>query len=260
MDSGHSVLCQSHLISDHTVRLLVSVKNAVEAAIALDCGVSILDVKAPQRGPLGRPSNEILEQVSAIPTVGSIDRSVACGELSELMDDAAECPSLPVNFKYFKLGLSDLANNDNWPELWAIQIQRFAGTIPVAVAYADFQQCAAPHPESIMSVGKQLGCQFFLVDTFSKVENKNIFSYAPEPTLTRWIEKAKILGMNTVVAGSIMQKDVKRCVTMAPDYIGVRGAVCSMDRGSNLQRDKLVELVDHLQKCNQGEQQNKRCY
>ncbi len=260
MDSGHSVLCQSHLISDHTVRLLVSVKNAVEAAIALDCGVSILDVKAPQRGPLGRPSNEILEQVSAIPTVGSIDRSVACGELSELMDDAAECPSLPVNFKYFKLGLSDLANNDNWPELWAIQIQRFAGTIPVAVAYADFQQCAAPHPESIMSVGKQLGCQFFLVDTFSKVENKNIFSYAPEPTLTRWIERAKILGMNTVVAGSIMQKDVKRCVTMAPDYIGVRGAVCSMDRGSNLQRDKLVELVDHLQKCNQGEQQNKRCY
>ncbi len=259
MDSGHSVLCQSHLISDHTVRLLVSVKNAVEAGIALDCGVGILDVKAPQRGPLGRPSNEILEQVSAIPTVESIDRSVACGELSELMDDAAECPSLPVNFKYFKLGLSDLANNDNWPELWAIQIQRFAGTIPVAVAYADFQQCAAPHPESIMSVGKQLGCQFFLVDTFSKVENKNIFSYAPEPTLTRWIEKAKILGMNTVVAGSIMQKDVKRCVTMAPDYIGVRGAVCSMDRGSNLQRDKLVELVDHLQKCNQGEQQNKRC-
>lgn len=260
MDSGHSVLCQSHLISDHTVRLLVSVKNAVEAGIALDCGVSILDVKAPQRGPLGRPSNEILEQVSAIPTVESIDRSVACGELSELIDDAAECPSLPINFKYFKLGLSDLANNDNWPELWASQIQRFAGTTPVAVAYADFQQCAAPHPESIMSVGKQLGCQFFLVDTFSKLENKNIFSYAPEPTLTRWIEKAKILGMNTVVAGSIMQKDVKRCVTMAPDYIGVRGAVCSMGRGSNLQRDKLVELVDHLQKCNQGEQQNKRCW
>ena len=253
MDSGHSVLCQPHLISDHTVRLLVSVKNAVEAGIALNCGVSILDVKAPQRGPLGRPSNEVLEQVSAIPTVESIDRSVACGELSELIEDGAECPSVPTNFKYFKLGLSDLAKNENWPELWKTQIQRFPGMTPVAVAYADFQQCAAPHPESIMSVGKQLGCQFFLMDTFSKVENKNIFSYVPEPTLTRWIEKAKILGMHTVVAGSIMHKDVKRCVTMAPDYIGVRRAVCSMGRDSNLQRDKLVQLVDHLQQCNQKE-------
>ena len=34
-------------------RVLVSVRDALEARIALDCGVDLIDVKEPLRGPLG---------------------------------------------------------------------------------------------------------------------------------------------------------------------------------------------------------------
>ncbi|MCH2181841.1 MAG: (5-formylfuran-3-yl)methyl phosphate synthase [Mariniblastus sp.] len=232
-----------------SVRLLVSVRNAAEAAVALRGGISILDVKAPEYGALGQPSDEDLEEIGAVDPTNRIDRSVACGELTDYIENRQELPHVPENFTYFKLGLSGLNQTSHWAKSWEMQIRRFTGMKPVAVSYADYEQCAAPHPEAIMQVGKQLGCQFFLFDTFSKVEKKNIFSYLPQSTLSRWIQQAKNLGMKTVVAGSITQDDVKRCVKMAPDYIGVRRAVCRAGRESELDRDKLSQLVDRLSDC-----------
>ena len=231
------------------VRLLVSVRNAAEAAMALRGGISILDVKAPERGPLGQPTNENLQQVAAVEPANPIDRSVACGELTDYMTDEQDRPHIPDNFTYFKLGLSALSQTSHWPDFWEQQIRRFPNLKPVAVAYADYELCGAPHPEEIMQAGKQLGCQFFLFDTFSKTEKKNIFSYLSQPTLSRWIQQAKNLEMKTVIAGSITHRDVKRCVEMAPDYIGVRRAVCRSGRESGLDRDKLSQLVERLCEC-----------
>ena len=255
MDSGYSILLETEINVNHTVRLLVSVKNAIEAKIALDCGIDILDVKAPRRGPLGRPSLEDLRKISELTSTDTVYRSFAWGELRDLSPEHVNCPSLPENFNFFKLGLSQLASNEKWPALWKKQLQQFAGFNPVAVAYGDFPRCAAPHPETIMEVGQQLGCQFFLIDTFSKIPKKNIFSYQSADTVQKWIEKAKNLGMKTVIAGSITNHEIKRCVAIAPDYIGVRGAVCSNGRETNLEIDKLNELIEILRAAN-GQAQN----
>ncbi|MEE2825631.1 MAG: (5-formylfuran-3-yl)methyl phosphate synthase [Planctomycetota bacterium] len=241
------MLSQPSRSSGSTVRLLVSVKNAAEAAVALQESISILDVKAPERGALGQPLDKDLEQIGAVQPANPIDRSVACGELQDYIENRQQPPQVPKNFKFFKLGLSGLNQTANWPTLWESQIRRFAGMQPVAVSYADYKECAAPHPEAVMEAGKQLGCQFFLFDTFSKLKRKNIFSFLPQSTLSPWIQQAKNLGMKTVIAGSITQQDVKKCKEMAPDYIGVRRAVCRAGRESELDRDKLSQLVRRLQ-------------
>ena len=50
------------------MKLLVSVRNAVEAEIAVRSGVQIVDVKEPSRGSLGRPDDDVIRSV--IKTVG----------------------------------------------------------------------------------------------------------------------------------------------------------------------------------------------
>ena len=247
MDSGVSVLPQPSRSSGTTVRLLVSVKNAAEAVVALQDRISILDVKAPERGALGQPLDMDLQKIGAVQPANPIDRSVACGELKDYIENRQQPPQVPDNFKFFKLGLSGLNQTADWPLLWEAQIRRFTSMRPVAVSYADYEQCAAPHPEAVMEVAKQLGCQFFLFDTFSKVKKRNIFSYLPQSTLSPWIQQAKNLGMKTVIAGSITEQDVKKCKEMAPDYIGVRRAVCRAGRKSELDRNKLAQLVRRLQ-------------
>ena len=236
----------------HNTGLLVSVKNAEEAQIAAALGISILDVKAPKEGPLGRPSNKVLREIGTLPLGNAINRSVALGEVTDFSQRKEPAPQILNQFDYFKLGMSQLKEVKNWPELWKGQIARLGDLHPVAVAYGDFHLCAAPEPEDIIRVGGQLGCQFFLLDTFTKVEKQNIFSHANDSTITRWLEQARQLGMKTVVAGSIKTKDVNRCVAMRPDYIGVRGALCSEGRNSKLQKRKLDDLLRQLQSSEQG--------
>ena len=62
--------------------LLVSVRSAAEAAEALAGGVSIVDVKEPLKGALGRAEPAVISGIAA--AVGSrVPWTMACGELAE---------------------------------------------------------------------------------------------------------------------------------------------------------------------------------
>ena len=81
--------------------LLVSVRSAAEAVVALEAGTDLLDVKEPARGPLGRADPEVMAEVARC-AGGSVPVSVALGELR----DADEVPRLPQSIAYAKLGLA----------------------------------------------------------------------------------------------------------------------------------------------------------
>src|SRR5262245_59925297 len=86
-------------------RLLVSVRSAAEAEAALAGGASLIDVKEPGRGSLGRPDNEI---VAAVLRCVAGRRPVSAA-LGELMDRPAlfQLPGL----SYAKWGLAGCARN-----------------------------------------------------------------------------------------------------------------------------------------------------
>ena len=73
-------------------RLLVSVRDAAEAAAALAGGAALIDVKEPARGSLGRADAATIAAVVAA-VGGRVPVSVALGELREAILDVPEYPA-----------------------------------------------------------------------------------------------------------------------------------------------------------------------
>ena len=88
--------------------LLVSVRNAEEAAVAMEGGADVVDIKEPADGSLGRATAEIWNQV--FPVVGGrLPVSVALGELQEIATDMRSDLSLDSHASeicYAKIGLA----------------------------------------------------------------------------------------------------------------------------------------------------------
>src|SRR5215469_12623731 len=94
-------------------RLLVSVRSAAEAEAALRGGAALIDVKEPAHGPLGRASDEVIEEVVRV-VAGRLPVSAALGELIDNFADVL--PSCIGSLAYLKWGLSRSAD---WEEsIW----------------------------------------------------------------------------------------------------------------------------------------------
>ena len=84
-------------------KLMVSVTNAAEATLALECGADMIDVKEPRRGPLGPADPKVWREVrTAIGPDATL--GVALGELQT--DRVTEVVSETGCANYFKIGLS----------------------------------------------------------------------------------------------------------------------------------------------------------
>ncbi|MBL8825698.1 MAG: hypothetical protein JNM18_01845 [Planctomycetaceae bacterium] len=235
-------------------RLLVSVRDATEAAVALAAGVDLLDLKEPRAGALGAVSADIVREVA-----GLIDArtplSVACGEL---LDGAANGPNLFSSetlsgVSYAKVGLAGCASRADWPELW----RQFAsalphGTQPVAVAYVDAAHAAAPPIESVLEITAPLGARALLLDTWGK-SHGGLLNHVTLPYLAEILSTTKRRGMLTVLGGSLDLATIEKLLPLVPDVIAVRGAACADRREGNVDRVKICGLVELLRRHNSPE-------
>jgi len=207
--------------------LLVSVRSALEARSALEGGAAVIDVKDPDRGPLGQASPEIWEEVRRAVPAGT-PMSVALGELREWIGEGGALASTagrePGQFRRFafrKMGLSGLG--DSWQEAW-IQARGMLGQGPswVAVIYADWQRARAPHPDLVLDAALASDdCDGILIDTFDKT--------VPSPvdlSWRHWIERARNAGRLVALGGGIDLDAINRLGPLKPDIFAVRGAAC----------------------------------
>jgi uncharacterized protein (UPF0264 family) len=171
--------------------LLVSVRDATEAAAAVEGGAAIIDVKEPRRGSLGPAEPEAIAAVAEV--VGaSRPWTMACGELGgmsaagpgragaagidsvavaigdrvarvfSLLSDNAVAPAA------VKIGLAGAAATDWRQRLGAVYESLPTGSERVAVAYADWRQAGAPAPPQVIAAAADLGCSTLLIDTFPR--------------------------------------------------------------------------------------------
>src|SRR5438270_5255813 len=90
--------------------LLVSVHSVQEAKAALTGGASLIDVKDPARGSLGRPQDATITAVVRL-IGGRTPVSAAMGELAD------HDPCFPgPGVTYLKWGLSGCRRRLSWPE------------------------------------------------------------------------------------------------------------------------------------------------
>ncbi|MHB8866173.1 MAG: (5-formylfuran-3-yl)methyl phosphate synthase [Pirellulaceae bacterium] len=220
--------------------LLVSVRDAAEAAAALCGGATLIDIKEPRHGSLGRASvtqwGDVTRQVA-----GRVPVSVACGELRE---QSATVPIPPVpDAAYAKCGLAGCSVLSDWQARWKAWIGQLPPPMqPVAVVYADSQRALAPSPAQVCAAARQLGCPALLWDTHTK-DGSCLLEHISSAELAASVRQARYQGMLVVLAGSLTIADLPEVMSLAPDYIAVRGAVCEGDRDGVVHQSLVERFV-----------------
>jgi (5-formylfuran-3-yl)methyl phosphate synthase len=225
--------------------LLVSVRDAAEARLAVEAGVDLVDVKEPRRGALGSADDAIIRQVVAEVQRHSTHRtvpiSVALGELCNSNITTA----LPLcdGVGFAKIGLAGCATNNDWPQRWAATFDRLPAAVArVAVVYADWQTAQAPEPDEILRAAAHLNCSAALVDTFDKNLGGLVDLWSLRQ-IERFISSAQDFGMLAVIGGGLTRASIPTIISLSPDYVAVRGAACQGERWDTVSRQRVEQLV-----------------
>jgi uncharacterized protein (UPF0264 family) len=225
--------------------LLVSVRNGREARSALAGGAGVIDVKEPARGALGAANPAVWREVAAL-VAARIPVSAALGELYDLErpDDAlTQLATQAGPLALAKVGLAGAAQHHAWIDKWReLRAALPAATALVAVAYADWQCCAAPDPWSVYDQCIGDGCRHLLIDTCDKSRGW-LLDHLPLAVLSALVARARADGVTVVLAGSITRANLAKVLTAAPHYVGVRGAVCRGGRTGTIEAALVRELA-----------------
>jgi uncharacterized protein (UPF0264 family) len=223
--------------------LLVSVQNCEEAKLARKVGVDWIDLKNPAGGPLGAPHLDMALRVSQSLS-GFSNTSVAAGELvvhgtEELVTHLSQW------FPYIKVGLSHCADNGCW-QMQLISLSRSAerfGAKIIPVIYADYLECQAPPPCDVLQLADRLSAPYVLIDTYHK-DGRRLLDCTTLDALQEHLAQCERIGCRLVLAGSLALSDLPQLSRLPVEAIGVRGAVCSTERDSQICERKLREWVE----------------
>lgn len=218
-------------------RLLVSVRSPEEAQKALAGGASIIDVKEPERGALGRASFETWRAIRDIaPT--EIPLSVALGELPEWGEAARSAPLDAFNgIAFRKLGLA--RSGANWRRDWRALRESSPGRW-VAVAYADWPFAEAPSADEVLDAAIEASD---VVGVLLDTHGKSGPAWRPADWRS-WANRAKAGGLTLALAGGLTIEAIPKLDILAPDIIAVRGAACEGgDRRRGVDARRVAQLA-----------------
>jgi uncharacterized protein (UPF0264 family) len=211
------------------MRLLVSVRNASEAAAAVAGGADIVDAKEPFNGPLGPVSPAVLAAIAS--AVGDEKPvSAALGDIGR--DDIASGLHAVTHARaaFAKIGFAGMRGR---LALAADLLASAAVSSPrelVLVAYADYEKADAPSPDDVIALANCAGATGVLIDTCDK-RGPGLTTLMAPASLRTFVARARSTGGMVAVAGSLTVADLDRVHDAGADIAGVRGAACDGGRG-----------------------------
>jgi len=208
-------------------QLLVSVRNTAEVEAALAGGADLIDVKEPERGPLGPPDRGVIVEVVA----AVAGRRPVSAALGELLDSFWKEPTIVPHLAYAKWGLAGFQRHA--PLLWRWQLtyatQRLVEANPgcraVAVAYADWKRAHAPPPREVLALAASLRLGAFLIDTWGK-DGSTLIDWLSREEIAELRRHCQAAALPIALAGSLGPKEIRTLLPLCPDWFAVRGAVC----------------------------------
>jgi uncharacterized protein (UPF0264 family) len=210
-------------------KLLVSVRDAAEAEVALAAGADLIDIKEPRHGALGAAAPGVIQHiVRAI--AGRALLSVALGELADWPNRQSPISGSLGSIQFAKLGLAGMAADRSWRGVWSGAWSQLPPSLGrVAVAYADWQTAQAPSPSEITSAATSHSCAAVLLDTFDKSAGSLTDLWSVD-AIAGFIDAVRRAGMLCVIAGSLSPYNIGAVAAVGPDYVAVRGAACEGGR------------------------------
>ena len=249
-------------------KLLVSVRDAAEAAAALAGGADVVDVKEPARGALGAADPAVWAAVLRT-CAGRVPVSVALGEAAAVLAavpadawcgvapggvvDRPDVPPrvpLPAGLRWAKLGpaglfgdrsdLDDARDRFVPPPPGGADDPRFAW---VTVAYADHVAANCPPPGLLLAASARCGA--FLLDTFTN-DGRTLFDHLTDAAVADLCGAAKAHGLTVALAGSLKLDDVPRAAGCGADVVAVRTAACDGGRAGRVSEPRVRALKNAL--------------
>ena len=236
------------------MQLLVSVRSAAEAKVALAGGADIIDAKEPSRGSLGAVSASALQEIcAAIPD--SRPMSVALGD-PKTADETLRIISAALQSQrpaYLKLGFAGLRNPESIRSLLRAALQGAAGrpVAIVAVGYADAPQAGSLPPETICQIAADAGAAGVLLDTYQKAAG-NLLTWLEPSRLAALLARARAAGLLTAVAGGLAVDELPAVFRAGPDIVGFRGALCEGGREGTLSQERVRQVRWQLSRITSG--------
>jgi uncharacterized protein (UPF0264 family) len=223
--------------------LLISVRDCLEAQLALNSGADLIDLKEPRRGALGRCDVAVWQEVSRYVS-GRCPVSAALGEL--LFDLPSDRPDDVAGLDFAKIGLAGCQSVVDWVARWATALECIpSSTCKVAVAYADHREADSPRPEEVLTTGVRLGCRALLLDTCGK-RGGSLFNYMRPAEVSSLLQIAHAEQMVTVLGGSLSLATLETALKLQPGYVALRGSVCRGDRMGSLDGDLVRIWADRV--------------
>jgi uncharacterized protein (UPF0264 family) len=240
-------------------RLLVSVTGPDEARLAFEAGADIVDLKDPGQGALGACAPAILMSVAALRD-SAFPEAVLSAALGPADDPGAAARAAAAagwGFDFVKLGLERLKDDD--AAVGALRSIVAAvgaatpsrrggargGTRVIAASFADADRVDALAPEALPGVAAAAGAAGALLDTAVK-DGRTLIDHLPPTEIARYLAACRRSGLLAAVAGALETRTMPEILALAPDIIGVRGAVCLGGRTGRLDRRRLERLRDAL--------------
>ena len=231
-------------------RLLVTVRDPAEARAALLGGADLLDAKDPSAGPLGPCPPAVLRAIAAECSARGARRvplSAALGDARQVRGDpgrlAAEAAGCGLD--YLKIGLGGVADEDGAVALLRAVAAGAATRAPeirvVAASYADAAEGEALSIRFLPRVAERAGLSGCLIDTAHK-DGRSLLDHLPPAALSAYVAECRRRGLLCALAGSLSAGHMPLISAIAPDFIGVRGALCSTGRTGRLDPARLSAL------------------
>lgn len=215
-------------------RLLASVASLDEAALALDLGADILDLKNPAEGALGAwPLDAIRAAVARFG--GRRPLSATTGDLPPepgLVVPRAEATAA-TGVDYVKVGLFAGGDLEGLVAALAPVARRCRF---VAVLMAD----QAPDLALVPRLA-EAGFAGAMLDTADK-RRGGLRAHMDDVALAGFVATVRARGMLSGLAGSLGVADVGPLAAMGPDYLGFRGALCAGGREGALIPDRFAAV------------------
>jgi uncharacterized protein (UPF0264 family) len=216
--------------------MLASVTSLEEAALALAAEVDIIDLKQPASGALGALDIDLVKQIVKA-VHGQCPVSATIGDLPmhpELIFHAVKA-MFETGVDYIKIGF--FPGNDSQGTAARLKVLTQQNHALIAVLFAD-STIDFPLLDNL----KNSGFKGVMLDTMYK-QNGSLIQILEKTEIERFVRRAKSRQLMCGLAGSLRLADIPGLLTLQPDYLGFRGALCLQhNRTSKLSKHALTQI------------------
>ena len=213
---------------------LASVRDKAEAGIALLAHADVIDLKEPANGALGAlDRTTTISIVSFVAGRAPVSATIGDSPMQpELICDAVMEKAI-CDVDYVKFGL--FPGGDPQGCLSALRLAALRVPL-IAVVFAD----RLPDFDAVGAAGA-MGAAGIMLDTADKGAG-SLLAHLDRSGIARFVVHAKSHGLMVGIAGSLTADDVPELLSVAPDLIGFRGALCHGSRSATLDPEACADI------------------